>query len=328
MICRTMNHDAPTRSFTLSARDGFALSAAVHEPDGDARASVVLLGATAVPRSFYDRFAASLARDGFRVLSFDYRGVGASRPDSLKNFQATMSDWADLDASAALECAKNLAPSLKLFIVGHSFGGHVIGLSDSMTGVDGVVLVGSQLPFWKHFPGFSKLSVAAFWYGVVPVSNALFGYVPGSLGVEHDLPAGVASDWAHWGSHPDYLVGFVPEAVGRFARFTAPVLFYSFTDDWYAPEESSLAFIRRLTHAPVLHRRMHPKDLGARSVGHFGFFRTKPGKPLWHEVSAFFDDVLAGRAPQMPAARFVAPEPDPQWVGAESEVMADLMFGR
>ena len=42
---------------TLHADDGRPLAALLHAPEGDVRASVVIHGATATPRRYYDRFA-------------------------------------------------------------------------------------------------------------------------------------------------------------------------------------------------------------------------------------------------------------------------------
>lgn len=307
---------APTRRFVLVARDGALLSAALHEPVTPPRAAVVILGATAVPRGFYDRFARHLADRGFRVLSFDYRGIGGSRPESLRGFHASMRDWAELDAGAAIERARAISPGLPVFAVGHSFGGHVIGLRSKMDDVDAMVLVGSQLPHWKHWRGVNRLEVAAFWYGMVPFFSTVLGYVPGFAGVDQDLPADAARDWARWGSHPDYFVGHVDGAADRLAKFAAPVLAFSFTDDWYAPKESTRSLLSRLTSAKIRHRRVHPSELGQDAVGHFGFFRPKLAAPLWAEVTRFFDEALGEEA--------LTPPPS----SLESGVLADLAFGR
>src|SRR5688572_2305502 len=119
-------HALPTPhgyDLTLSARDGYPLAARVHEPAGPPRAAVVLHGATATPRRYYDRFAAFLAGEGFRVLTYDYRGIGGSRHGALRQLGATMEDWAALDAVAAHEAARARSPGLPLFAVAHSFGG-------------------------------------------------------------------------------------------------------------------------------------------------------------------------------------------------------------
>jgi predicted alpha/beta hydrolase len=60
------------------------------DPQKSAKRAIMTAGATAVPQRFYADFAKYLAAHDCAVLTFDYRGVGDSRPNSgLKNFQAT-----------------------------------------------------------------------------------------------------------------------------------------------------------------------------------------------------------------------------------------------
>src|SRR5690606_39045062 len=105
---------------TISARDGYALGATRRRPDTEPTATVLIAAAAAVPAGFYRSFATCLAERGFDAVTFDYRGVGRSRPASLKGFEARMRDWADLDATAAADFAAALNPGKPLVYVGHS----------------------------------------------------------------------------------------------------------------------------------------------------------------------------------------------------------------
>src|SRR5215469_10355754 len=93
---------------TVPAADGYKLGATLFLPRGTKRRAALISSATAVPRKIYRGFAGYLARRGFAVLTYDYRGVGGSRqksiegynrPKSLAGFKATMADWAALDAT-------------------------------------------------------------------------------------------------------------------------------------------------------------------------------------------------------------------------------------
>ena len=96
-----MANEIAVADTTIVARDGYALAATVYEPERPWRATL-LSSATAVPRKIYRAFATFLAENGFAVLTYDYRGIGGSRPKSLKGFEARMRDWASLDVSAAI----------------------------------------------------------------------------------------------------------------------------------------------------------------------------------------------------------------------------------
>ena len=98
-----MNEDILVQDTTLAARDGYALAATVFAPAQPPRGAVLINSATAVPRKIYRGFASFLAEQGFSVLTYDYRGVGGSRPPSRKGFDVRMRDWVALDVAAAID---------------------------------------------------------------------------------------------------------------------------------------------------------------------------------------------------------------------------------
>ena len=66
---------------TIPAVDGYLLGATLFLPRCAKRHAVLINSATAVPRKIYRHFAAYLAHRGCAVLTYDYRGIGGSRPD-------------------------------------------------------------------------------------------------------------------------------------------------------------------------------------------------------------------------------------------------------
>jgi predicted alpha/beta hydrolase len=64
---------------TFPAADGYALGATLFLPRGAKQHAVLISSATAVPRNIYRKFAGYLARRGFAVPTYDYRGIGDSR---------------------------------------------------------------------------------------------------------------------------------------------------------------------------------------------------------------------------------------------------------
>jgi len=96
---------------TIAARDGYALAATVYAPHAAPRGAVLINSATAVPRKIYRGFAMYLAEQGQTVLTYDYRGVGGSRPRSLRGFPVRMRDWAALDVAAAITHAQRRWPT-------------------------------------------------------------------------------------------------------------------------------------------------------------------------------------------------------------------------
>ncbi|MFO0624277.1 MAG: alpha/beta fold hydrolase [Polyangiales bacterium] len=316
--------DCTETALTLTTDDGVTLAARRFDPASEPRAAVVIHGAVATPRRYYDRFARWLAAQGFTVLAYDYRGVGDSRPRSLRGFSADIRAWGERDAVAALRHLRAARPSLPVYAVTHSFGGQSFGLHDALREVDGVVMVGVQFGYVGHWPLRSRAVFGAVWQAAFPLTAAILGYVPGWVGVGEDLPAGVALQWARWCNAPGYLMDEVPEARARYAALRAPVLYYSFTDDDYAPSGAVRHYLGAICHARVTHRRLRPADVDGRPIGHHGFFRPAHADTLWPEVATYLNDLLAGRRPSVPAAS------PPGWIElpADEELLADLAFGR
>ena len=243
----------------IPATDGFSLSASHFEASSGVTLSrtVVINSALGVPRQYYKGFAAYLASRGFDVITWDVRGNGQSRPKSLKGFDARLSDW------AVLAWAKEKFPDNKIMVVGHSSGGQALGLVpnlDLISGFMAVTAIGGHAPHWrglKYLP--KRLILRMMWHVLMPGLAKLMGYYPGKrLGLA-DLPRGVAKQWAEWCRHPDYVFGDKSLDHSGYARLTAPIIAYSFTDDTYV----------------AAHQH--------KSIGHFGFFREPLRDNLWIE---------------------------------------------
>ena len=119
------------RPFTLAADDGYALAATEFlAPTPAAGAALTVIApAAAVPARYYARFASYLALRGGPVVTFDYRGIGASAPNTLRGFPARMRDWCSLDVAGVIGWARQAHPARPLHWLGHSMGGFATGLA-------------------------------------------------------------------------------------------------------------------------------------------------------------------------------------------------------
>jgi predicted alpha/beta hydrolase len=279
-----------TTALSIPARDGYPLAATLYEPDSAlpaAPAAVLIASATAVPQVFYSRFARFLASRGIPALTFDYRGIGRSRPGTLKGPTARMSEWGTQDVPAALGALAVRSPGTKLFVVGHSVGGQLLGLADNNHLVRGLVGVGAQSGDWRLWRGPRRYLLAGLWYVLMPGLSRVFGYFPGrKLGLGADLPAGVAREWARWCRTRGYLAPYLGQSLpDHFGTFHGSILAYSSADDRMAPPEAVEALLRLYTHAGDVQRRhLDPQALGLPALGHFGFFRQE-NAGLWPDVA-------------------------------------------
>lgn len=80
---------------TLYAKDGYQLAATHYVAPGEQ--FIVMASATGVPHGFYKRFAEFAHARGVNVVTTDYRGIGDSKPATLKGFDMQYADWSTLD---------------------------------------------------------------------------------------------------------------------------------------------------------------------------------------------------------------------------------------
>jgi predicted alpha/beta hydrolase len=271
-----------SETIRITAEDGYVLGGTLLRA-ANSRRVVIVHGATAVPHLFYRRFAEFLQSRGLSVLLYDFRGVAASAPKSLKGFAAKCSDWGMLDMPAAVAWVqKNLSPE-RIYFVGHSAGGQQAGLLEDSSMVDAMLTVCAQSGYWRLQGGREKFNVLLQVGLVIPLLVRVVGYLPWSrLAKAEDLPAGVALQWARWCRHRDYLHHDQSLPLERFRRFSAPVLAYSIDDDHWGTK----AAVDALTDSSYPHaerRHIVPAGYEINRLGHMGYFR--PGsEPLWVEA--------------------------------------------
>jgi predicted alpha/beta hydrolase len=222
----------------VPAVDGCALAATVFQPEEGARDWVIVSGAFAVAARFYARYATALSEAGFGAVTYDYRGIGASRPASLRGFPATITDWAVLDMAGVTTWVQATHAPRRLFLVGHSLGGILPGLMDCPDLVDAMVTVASENVYWRYRQGRTRaLYLSRGW--LTPPLVGMIGYVQWSrFARAEDLPAGAARQMAAAIRTPG---GFLDDATlptQRYGTFRAPVLGYSIDDDPEATRDS------------------------------------------------------------------------------------------
>jgi predicted alpha/beta hydrolase len=262
------------------------LSLRVYDAAAPARASVVIGGAMGVRQDYYAPFAEWLSGQGFRVTTFDYRGSGESLPGtrdgSLRGFKADLFDWAN-DYEAVVDTAKAALPDAPLYLLGHSLGAQLPGFLKNQAKVDGLVSIAAGSGYWRDNAPQLRRMILYFWYVLVPLATRLCGYFPGrKLKKVGDLPAGVMLQWRKWCLDPLYSVGAEGEGARlAYAQATFPVLALSITDDELMTWRGTQNLINLYTGTQRSFERIAPADVGAKRIGHFGFFREQFSHNLW-----------------------------------------------
>lgn len=274
-------------SLPVNTLDGSPpLAARLFRPQGGQapKATVLVSAAMGARQDFYAPFAAWLARQGYLVATFDYRGMGGSRaPDqSLRHERADLFDWVS-DTDRVIDALDAQAPDLPLYVVGHSLGAQLPGLLRQRDRIAGLLSVAAGNGYWRdNAPGLKRY-VLLFWHLIVPTTTALFGYFPGRrIGAVGDLPRGVILQWRRWCLHPQYHVGAEGQSAReRFDGARFPMVALSIDDDEMMTERGVQSLVDLYTNAPRRLERIAPADAAVHRIGHFGFFRNQFETTLW-----------------------------------------------
>ncbi len=265
----------------VETADGQRIAARFFRPEGEPKGSVLIVPAMGCSQDYYRPFASWLAAQGFTVATFDYRGTGLSRPPTLRGFKASIFDWARLDCAAMIDAL----PGQPLYWIGHSLGGQILALVPNQASVKKAVTVATGSGYWcENTPGI-RPRAWWLWFVVTPLAVSLWGYFPGrTLRKVGDLPKGVMQQWRRWCLDPEYAVGAEGgDLRSRYAAVRTPIVSLSFADDEMMSLRNTESIHGFYSGAPRTMKRIAPQDIGARRIGHFGFFRSAFEGSLWRE---------------------------------------------
>jgi len=271
----------------FTARDGRVLLGLLVAA-GKARAALLVNGATGFRREFYLKFALYCAERGCHALLYDYRGTGMNVTTPLSAEPARMSDWGMLDMPAALAYLAERFPNLPLLTVGHSVGGQLVGCMYNQSRARAHLMLATSTGYWRHERVPFRYAALFLWKIYGPLMLRRLGYVPRGVVWRGDaLPPGVFLQWRKWCLDPRYFGADLDAELkgSQFAEVRAPVLAWGFTDDPIATPAAVEALLGPYYPNALIERRWtRPSQVGARVIGHHGFFTERYRDSLWREA--------------------------------------------
>lgn len=282
------------RPVEIACPDGVALRGHIWpHMRGEKAGTVIVNPATGVLARYYHRYAAFLAGHGFDVLTYDYRGIGASRPASLRRCGYRWHHWGERDFEAVLHLTRRFDPAAPLMVVGHSIGGVLPGLAESSPAIARMLTVGAQYAYWRDYAAERRLRLFLKWHVAMPALTALCGYFPGGrLGWLEDLPAGVAIEWSFRRArmelnHPEAERA---DVLRRFAAVTAPILAIGLSDDELGTPKAISRALDYYTGSETIQLLLSPDDFDRREIGHFGLFHSRHAPDFWLDTLLWLRD--------------------------------------
>jgi predicted alpha/beta hydrolase len=280
----------------LTAQDGYELCGSFHAAASmqPHRKVVVIHSGAGISSMRYGHLAAFLAQSGIPALTYDYRGIGLSRPAALRGFRAAMEDWAEYDCAAAISWLRSRFPRAEMLGMAHSAGAWLVGGAHNAAEQARLVLIGGHTGYYGDYAERYRLPMTVMWHALMPAITRLVGYFPGRrLGLGEDIPERIALQWAGRRSPELRPTGTGPGhartqmLLDRCAALQRPALLVAISDDAFA---TSAGIRRLMTHYPLLfplqHLQFTPADAGLSRIGHFGFFSRKAGAALWPRLLA------------------------------------------
>ncbi len=270
------------KELTLTTPDRFSIAAHLFLPETSNGKLLLINSATGVKQQLYFSMANYFSEKGFAVITYDYRGIGLSKPVRMRGFKASMRVWGSVDYKTLTEYIKIHFREHKKYCLGHSVGALILGMNEDSKIFEEFVFVGTQNAFIGNLKFRTKID-ALLGFGIVqPVMTGLLGYFPAHwFGLGESLPKNCASDWRTLildGKSTNRLL----EKTENYSKcLTQRVLVIRAEDDIWLTEKGVKSLLNNTyPNLRPVYRLIKTSESEQGEIGHVNFFRSY-NKNLW-----------------------------------------------
>ncbi|WP_454047224.1 alpha/beta hydrolase family protein [Chryseobacterium sp. Marseille-Q8038] len=266
----------------LTTEDHVTLTAHVFKPEKDNGKLLLINSATGVKQQVYFSFASYFSEQGFTVITYDYRGIGLSKPKDMRGFQGSMRLWGSKDYKAVTQYIKSAFKQHQKYCLGHSVGALILGMNEDSKIFEEFVFVGTQNAFVGNLKGMTKVE-AYLGFGIAqPLTTSLLGYFPAHwFGLGESLPKNCAYDWRTLILNKKSTNRLLEKIDNFSENLTQKVFVIRAEDDVWLTEKGVLSLLNdTYPNLKPTYRLVNVSESDKKEIGHVNFFRSYNNK-LW-----------------------------------------------
>ncbi len=262
------------------------ISIHIFEPENPNRKLLLINAATGVKQHIYFSFAKYSAEKGFTTITYDYRGIGESKPEKMKNFDASMRIWGTEDFKTLTGFIQENFADYRKFCLGHSVGALILGMNEDSVIFEKFIFVATQDAYIGNLT-FKVAVSALLGFGIaVPVTTAVLGYFPAQyFGLGESLPKGVALDWRALILAQKSTKRLYEKIEKNFSEnlHQKTFIIHAEDDNWITKKGMESLMKNIYPNLKPTYREIKKSESEKGEIGHINFFRSF-NKNLWEIV--------------------------------------------
>ncbi|WP_417430650.1 alpha/beta fold hydrolase [Halpernia sp.] len=257
--------------------------ATLFEPKISNKKIILINSATGVKQQIYFNISRFLAKNGFTVITYDYSGIGLSKPKILKNSDSSMRTWGTEDFKTLTNFIKIKFENYDKYLIGHSVGALILGMNEGSKQFKKFIFFGAQKAYVGNLNFKTKL-LAYGGFGILqPFFTKIFGYFPAQyFGLGESLPKNAAFDWRTLILNKKSTNALLEKIDFNFSNdLQQNVLVLRAEDDSWLTEKGVKSLLKEtFPNLKPTYKVLKIADSPKKEIGHINFFRSY-NEPLW-----------------------------------------------
>lgn len=274
------------KELILKTPDHFPLSVKIFEPEMSNGKLLLINSATGVKQQIYFSFAKYLAEKGFTVITYDYRGIGESKPKKMNGFKASMRIWGTVDFKTVTDFIKKEYVRFDKFCLGHSVGALILGMNADSQIFKKFIFVATQDAYLGNL-NFKVAVAGLLGFGIaLPIMTHFLGYFPANrFGLGESLPKGVAFDWQTLILNKKSTKRLYETNEADFSKnlYLPTFIIHAEDDSWVTQKGMRNLMKTTYPHLKTTYREVKISESDKGEIGHVNFFRSF-NRGLWKIV--------------------------------------------